>query len=527
MILSVTVLPPPLWAERGLKMTAEIAPQRLALVIGNSSYKNYPLRNPANDAQDMARALKNNGFEVILKLDATQKEMVEGADTFGKKLRDGGTGLFYYAGHGMQMGGDNYLIPIDADITSESDVKWEGVAAGRILGKMEDAGNDLNIIILDACRNNPFARSFRSAEKGLAKMDAPKGSLIAYATSPGNVASDGEGRNAPYTKHLLREIQKEGLKIEEVLKNVRIAVMKETADRQVPWESSSLTGNFYFIKSQSGHITINTTESHGEKKMKKEVAASSGGKITVQKKATSPAEWSAWQEKMHLNFLIAERYDNLSELTFDEKLTVWQTFLKDYPVDNPTSDRDDVLRDKALTRLAYWRAVKARSIKEHQVGLHQPGSNSAKLEEVPPTVEPREIASDGNFILYDNKTVVDRRTGLMWAAHDNGHNITWNQAKSYCENYRGGGFSDWRMPTRDELASLYDKTKSYQAPKKGYAVHLTSLIQLDTCCPWATEIHGTEGAIFHFGYGIHSWRNRENAYFSRVLPVRQTPSPTR
>lgn len=172
---------------------------RIALIIGNGAYESSPLRNPVNDANDMAGALRKLGFSVTLRINADQRGMETSIDEFGLQLRSGATGLFYFAGHGMQVKGINYLIPIGANIQTASDTRYEAVDAGRILGKMEDAGNGLNVVILDACRDNPLARSFRSRSRGLARMDAPKGSLIAYATAPGSVAGDGDGRNGIYT----------------------------------------------------------------------------------------------------------------------------------------------------------------------------------------------------------------------------------------------------------------------------------------------------------------------------------------
>ena len=220
--------------------------RRIALVIGNGAYKSAPLRNPVNDASDIANALKKLGFSVTLKTNAIQRTMERAIRDFGKKLRDGGVGLFYYAGHGIQIKGHNYLIPLNAVVESEGDVKYEAVDAGLVLAKMEDAGNSLNIIILDACRDNPFGRSFRSSDRGLAKMDAPTGSILAYATAPGSVASDGPGRNGLYTSALLKHMMAPSVKIEDVFKQVRIEVVGESGKKQVPWESSSLTGDFFF-----------------------------------------------------------------------------------------------------------------------------------------------------------------------------------------------------------------------------------------------------------------------------------------
>lgn len=182
----------------------------------------------------------------MLKINADHRTMKKSIRRFGKKLRSGGVGLFYFAGHGIQVKGRNFLIPIGADIEAEADIEFEAVDAARVLAQMDDAGNKLNIIILDACRDNPFGRSFRSSNRGLAKMDAPTGSILAYATSPGSVAADGQGRNGLYTSALLKHMMMPGLTIEKMFKQVRIDVVNDSGDKQVPWESSSLTGDFYF-----------------------------------------------------------------------------------------------------------------------------------------------------------------------------------------------------------------------------------------------------------------------------------------
>ncbi len=226
-----------------------LAAKRVALVIGNSQYKTAPLVNPVNDAQLMTKTLKQLGFEVIETLDANQRTMKRAIRDFGKSLNEAGedaVGLFYYAGHGVQVGGANYLIPIGAEIATEGDVDIEAVSANGILRTVDFARNNLNIIIFDACRNNPYARSFRSGTRGLAEMRAARGVLISYATAPGEVALDGDGDNSPYTAALARFMTEEGLPVEQTFKKVRIAVSRETSGLQTPWESSSLTGEFYF-----------------------------------------------------------------------------------------------------------------------------------------------------------------------------------------------------------------------------------------------------------------------------------------
>ena len=221
---------------------------RTALVIGNSDYQISPLLNPTRDADDMAAALRFLGFDVIHLENITRSELRHGIREFGNKIKQGGVGLFYYAGHGIQVDGENYLIPLGADIAAEDEIIDEAINVSSVLRKMHSAENGLNIVILDACRDNPFARSFRSASSGLAKMHAPSGTIVAYATAPGSTAADGSGENGVYTKHLLNVMQEQSLSIEEVFKKVRVAVKKETAGVQVPWEESSLEGDFYFHK---------------------------------------------------------------------------------------------------------------------------------------------------------------------------------------------------------------------------------------------------------------------------------------
>ncbi len=219
---------------------------RVALVIGNGGYKTVPLANAVNDATDIGNALQKNGFTVTVKTDLDQKGMKVAIRQFGEAIRNGSVGLFYFAGHGVQVGGRNYLIPVDAVIEKEGDVDVEGVDLNAVLAQMEQAGNRLNIVILDACRDNPFARGFRSTTGGLAAVDAPAGTFIAYATSPGRTASDGTGRNGLYTSELLSAIGKPGLPIEEVFKQVRSNVRMKSGGKQIPWDASSIEGAFYF-----------------------------------------------------------------------------------------------------------------------------------------------------------------------------------------------------------------------------------------------------------------------------------------
>jgi formylglycine-generating enzyme required for sulfatase activity len=221
--------------------------RRVALVIGNAAYQyTAPLTNPLNDAKDMARVLKDLQFQVILQTNATLDTMADAVFTFGEQLKGGGVGLFYYAGHGLQVKGENYLIPVDANIRREDDIKRKTINAGDILDKMDEAKSHLNLVFLDACRNNPFPRSVRAVSRGLASMSAPTGTLLVFATNPDNTAEDGTGRNGTYTKHLLQYITQPDLEVGMLLRRVRTAVREETGGKQVPWETGSIEGEFYF-----------------------------------------------------------------------------------------------------------------------------------------------------------------------------------------------------------------------------------------------------------------------------------------
>jgi hypothetical protein len=224
--------------------------KRLALVIGNSKYINSaPLANPVNDARAIKDALQKVGFDVYEYENLNQSQIKQAIDNFGTKLKLYSIGLFFYAGHGIQSKGSNYLIPVDANIQSEQQIEYDCVQADRVLGLMEAAGSKINIVILDACRNNPFERSWSRALEGtgLAFMNAPTGSLIAYSTSPGRTASDGEGSNGLYTTALLDNIKTPNITILQMFQNVRRTVSDKSYKQQIPWESTSLTNDFFFV----------------------------------------------------------------------------------------------------------------------------------------------------------------------------------------------------------------------------------------------------------------------------------------
>jgi hypothetical protein len=228
------------------------ADRRVALVIGNSAYRSVtPLDNPKNDAALMAETLRGLGFTLVgdgPQLDLDKAAIDRAVQKFGDELLGADVGLFYYAGHGLQMRGGNYLVPVDANPVRETDVDFQMLDANLVLRQMEAAGTKLNLVILDACRNNPFGgRGLRAVDRGLAIMQAPEGTLISFATQPGNVARDGTDGNSPFTKALAQTMRKPGLDVFRTFNEVGLVVASATAGMQQPWVSlSPIKGDFYF-----------------------------------------------------------------------------------------------------------------------------------------------------------------------------------------------------------------------------------------------------------------------------------------
>jgi uncharacterized caspase-like protein len=239
-----------LWAQ-----PLHAASDRVALVIGNGAYENAgQLANPANDAADVAQALRRIGFDVVEGRDLAKRDMEGRIREFGHKLDNASLALFFYAGHGLQVSGRNYLVPVDAKLDRPADLNFEAFDLNLVLQQME-ADKRVNLVFLDACRDNPLARSLarsmgtRSAAvgRGLASTQGNVGTMIAYATQPDNVAMDGQGRNSPFTTALLKYIDTPGLEVSSLMKRVRSDVVAATRDRQVPWDHSSLTNDVVLV----------------------------------------------------------------------------------------------------------------------------------------------------------------------------------------------------------------------------------------------------------------------------------------
>lgn len=498
---------------------------RLALVIGNSAYPNAPLKNPANDATDISRALKRLNFKVTMLRDTSQRSMEESIRKFGKRLMEGGVGLFYYAGHGMQVDGRNYLIPVDARIEDPSDVKYEALDAGRVLGKMEVAGNDMNIVILDACRDNPFSRGWRSTQKGLARMEAPKGSYIAYATAPGSVAADGSGRNGTFTKSLLRHIEVPGLTLESVMKRVRKDVIQETGSKQIPWDSSSITGEFYFDPSRS--ISIVSKDPLVVKTLKKDHAKISPvrkagstefetrelryakklldrGKKSEAKRIVSGLlksdDDTVLSEAMYCQLIwgfASNDRDALDKLNAYYPDFKWLSIAEKKIVEREKVRKiEDEKKRKAEAKRKKLEAERKR-LEEKQKKLQS--VEKKKLASLSPSVsKPSIVARDGWYIKYENGVVYDKNTGLEWYTGPD-RDMTWDKAKSWADNLNvaGGG---WRLPEIYELRDLYHD--------------LTSLLKINGWKIWKGNKHSSlhHGLEFKRGQTLTTGSNYSDGF---------------
>ncbi|MES2283630.1 MAG: caspase family protein [Pseudomonadota bacterium] len=291
---------------------------RVALIIGNSAYANSPLVNPANDAQAMADVLKRLGFNVVELRDGTRAQMSAAISRVSDSLKGKqGVGMLYYAGHGLQLDWRNYMVPVDANLKSAADVPGQTIDLSSVVDIFKAAGNRMNIVVLDACRDNPFGGNTSSA-KGLAQLDAPPSTFLAYATAPGNVAEDGDEKsgNGLYTQYLLQELKRPTAKIEDVFKRVRLNVRKQSQGRQIPWESTSLEDDFFF--NDGARYTIKPEELE-------RMAASALAKVNEKDRAAEAARLQEAQRLAALTKAPDPRLgkEQIKELAFKEEKAAW------------------------------------------------------------------------------------------------------------------------------------------------------------------------------------------------------------
>lgn len=386
-------------AFSGLPTQAATGP-RVALVVGNAAYADKPLRNPVNDAELMQRTLQGLGFEVSLVRNADRRAFLAGLRDFEAKARNADVALFYFVGHGTQVGGNNYLLPLQAQIRSESDVPDEAVDASSVLRRIEDAKARIGLVILDACRDNPYIGSSRSSSRGLGRMSVPTGSIVAYATAPGSTADDGSGSNGLYTEQLARHLATAGLDLREVFDRTATEVERITGGKQKPREDVGLRGRFVLNATQAGQgsqLASVTPQPTG---------------VAVQPTHQADPDQEAWE--------LAKRRDTVA---------AYQAYLNRYPQGR--------FADTARVALE---------------GL-QPAATSATAA---PTL-------DGRYqILAGGSEVKDLKTGLVWqhcsvGQQWSGQTCEGEADKFTFDNAQALSRNGWRVPGKDELASLVDK----------------------------------------------------------------------
>jgi hypothetical protein len=351
--------------------------QRVALVIGNSNYRNVVrLPNPVNDAEAIAKVLNTAGFEVVSATDLNHNEMIQVVQDFSVKIANRGpnaVAMVYYAGHGVQLAGENYLVPVDAKISSEPDLVNGSVRLVDLMATLEAIPSRMRIVILDACRNNPFP-SLNDAGRGLAIVDAPNGSIVGYSTAPGTQALDGTGNHSPYAAAFLRLAHEKNLPIEQLFKRIRLDVNNSTNGQQTPWESSSLTSDFYFF----GDTAVAATRAPAQVK-------------TAYVASDLPSRAS----RQAYDYVLAEN-----------SIDSYQEFIRYYPHD-PLSDRIRVLLASLVQAKEWHHAVVTNSpvayksfYEKHSNSPYAPGA--LKLAEQPkaiPLLQPTQILAPSSIKL--------------------------------------------------------------------------------------------------------------------------------
>ncbi len=512
---------------------------KVALVIGNSSYTNFSvLKNTINDAEDMRDVLKAKGFDVLFLKDGDLRSMEKILRKFSYKLKKGGVGLFYYAGHGLEIEGNNYLIPTKAEIPEQDEVKYESLAVNLVIDKMKNSHNRLNIIVLDACRSNPFGRD---GGGGLAQINSARGMYIAFATAPGKVASDGgNGKNGLFTKHLIYNISQPNFTLNEVFKQTRASVDKESNSQQLPWTSSSIIGDFYFQlndakvttappaplvvapsmsdedRAELANYRQNKIDAEQAKEKAKLEEFRRIAKLKEEKKAKAKADELAEFEQYKRDKLKREAQAKKERLAKEvreakakeEAKNRYTLTIKPTPSNAKVQItnikpryKDGILLKKGIYKIkvskkGYKSVRKSISLKKdltYKVVLKKEEKKIKKVSKK----NLKGIVKIGKRMWQDQSI---NKTKLM----------NWNQAIAYCRNLRLGGYSDWSLPSSGVLS--------------GSRSHKSKLKYLALFWYWSstTDASGTSNAwVVYFYDGGDTYDGKSNSHFVRCVRAGQ------
>jgi len=364
LVIKIAALASTCWLSIG----SALAEHRIALVIGNANYATATsLPNPANDARAMTDFLDAAGFQVLQAPDLKQSDMLRTVGNFARLVAEKGpdtVALVFYAGHGLQVDGENYLVPVDAAILREQDIPLQAMRLGDLMTALSSVPTKALIVMLDACRNNPFAEVKNTGGRGLAMVDAPSGSLISYATAPGTEARDGDRDNSPYTAAVLKIAREEDLPIEQALKRVRLAVNEATGKQQLPWESSSLTTDFSFFP--RGGVSGGGT-----------ILASASATPAAAEARSQTRSVGAWQKELE-TLSPRKAYESVIR---EDKVEAYQAYLLAFPSDELAADVRRIL-ERREEMIAWNAAVSVNSPESYQAFLaRHGGSDYAEVAE--------------------------------------------------------------------------------------------------------------------------------------------------
>jgi formylglycine-generating enzyme required for sulfatase activity len=425
---------------------------RIALVIGNAKYATSPLRNPENDAKDIAATLRRMKFSVAEYTNLTNRQMVDAVAKFGDQLNKNTVALFYYSGHGVQVGGKNYLIPVGAKINKEQDVEFEAVDAGRIIAEMEHAQSKMNIVILDACRDNPLPKTVRNVTRGMVVMDAPMGTVIAFSTAPGKVASDGDGHNGLYTGSLIKYLNVPNLKIEDVFKRVRAEVASTSNGVQTPWENSSIVGNFYFLGGETGSTAPAEPPPVAAQPPPKGFSLDDIDKEVEAKKAEAQRIASEREQKLNEMREAYQKVRSLQKENIDpeKKRIAKDRFLQYFAADLDWTTEDEQMRKSLTLEISIqWIHVEG--------GTFSMGSDKGSDEKPIHTVSVNSFYIGATEVTFDQYDMFCKTTGRE-KPNDEGWgrgkrpviNVSWNDAVAYCQWASEMAGTEIRLPTEAE-----------------------------------------------------------------------------